>query len=125
MSFPALPLVNVSGVSDMGIGKAPSKGICFFGNCYKMSMISHQAVSPDFYSVLLTGFFQKFYIVKVIIVTEEYVLSAIASLDDMVGILRYNDSCYSCHNWLKAIPSCLFSQDKLVAVPDYLSDRGH
>jgi hypothetical protein len=106
------------GIFDMGIGKAPRQGICRSGYCYEMSMISHEAVCPDIYTILHTGFFQKLYIVTIILIIEKYILPAIASLYDVMRILWYNNPCNACHNGLKNIFSFLSCQYKLVAVPN-------
>jgi len=82
----------------MGIGKTTGQRISCLRYCYKMGMIGHQAVCPNLHTIFPAGFAQKFDIRQMILITEKYIKSAIASLDNMMRIPWGDYSCDSWHN---------------------------
>jgi len=66
-------------------------------NSNQMDMIIHQTICPDINPLLPAVIFKKIKIQLFVIPTEKYLLTAIASLDDMMRAVRNDNSGKSRH----------------------------
>jgi hypothetical protein len=89
--------VNVLGISQVNGPKDRSQGCFGLGDDYQMYMIRHQAVAQDLKTVLLGITSQEVKILKAVQIAKEHVLSAIASLGNMMRHTGYNRSGSSWH----------------------------
>ncbi|MHC4678022.1 MAG: hypothetical protein ACYTEK_04925 [Planctomycetota bacterium] len=62
-----------------------------------MDMIGHQAIAIDLKTALLRVLFEQFKVEEAVVIDEEYILTVVAALDNMVSDAGNNDSCYPCH----------------------------
>ena len=63
-----------------------------------MDVVRHKAVTPEVNRIVRAPFVDEIEIGLIVLVGEERLLSAVASLGDVVRVTRRNGSRYPCHN---------------------------
>src|SRR5512136_2678491 len=91
MTTPILPEIYHAAVSPVRFTDPPSESVFTFRYGNEMHMIRHEAVSPDFHSVLPAPLCHDVDVLIVVVVAEEGWQTPIPTLCNMVG----NAGCYN------------------------------
>jgi len=97
MASPVLSEIYMPGITSMGFPDCPSKAFFRIRNGNKLNMVGHEAVGPNCNNTLGTPLNHKLYVDLIILLAEKGLLSAVSSLNYMMGVSRYHHSCHSGH----------------------------
>lgn len=79
-------------VTAMGLAHRPPQPLFSSRHCNQVNVIGHQAVAPDLNALLTAPLGHQFHVSRIVPVVEERLLSAVATLGDVVRQTRNDQS---------------------------------
>src|ERR1017187_7389373 len=97
MPAPALPKIDAPAVAPVGLADGLAETVFGIGNGNQMNMIGHQAIGPNRDVEFSAPLGHEFHVCKVVVLAEESLLTAIASLGNVMRHPRNNNASKSGH----------------------------